>query len=90
METLFPSRPAIDLSTHLYYQVVRIEANVSECGTNSHNAAFETWMSEQPWNWGPEERVIRFCARVCAAMAGSHLAGRDLPANGRESPGRAG
>jgi hypothetical protein len=30
----------------------RTEKNVSENGINSQDAAFETWMSEQPWNRG--------------------------------------
>jgi hypothetical protein len=29
----------------------RIEDNVSKQGTNSHESAFETWMSAQPWSW---------------------------------------
>jgi hypothetical protein len=30
----------------------RIEENVSENGMNSHDAAFETGLSEQPWHRG--------------------------------------
>jgi hypothetical protein len=68
----------------------RIEEQISEDGINSHDAAFETWLSEQPWNrrsrgsgkTGPRE-VVR------EAMARSSSAGRESPATGRESPGRA-
>jgi hypothetical protein len=69
----------------------RIAENVSENNPNSHDAAFETWMSAQPWNQGlggPDETALP--KRLREAMAGSRLAGRNLPANGRESPGRAG
>jgi hypothetical protein len=72
-----------------------IAENVSESGIVSHKAAFETWLSEQPWNQGPSgsgEPGPRKVARE--AMANSPFAralfrGRDLPANGRESPARA-
>ena len=67
----------------------RIEENVSEDNTNSQDVAFETWMSQQPWNQGPgrpDETDLR--KRLREAMAGSRLAGRELPAPGRESPGR--
>jgi hypothetical protein len=69
----------------------RIAENVSENNTNSYDAAFETWMSAQPWNQGPgrpDETGLH--KRLREAMAGSHLAGQVLPANGRESPGRTG
>ena len=52
-----------------------IEENVSENSPNSHNVAFETWMSEQPWNQGPgslDETALH--KRLHEAMAGSHLA----------------
>jgi hypothetical protein len=68
-----------------------IEENVSETNKNSHDAAFETWMSAQPWNQGPgrpDETGLH--KRLHEAMAGSRLAGQVLPANGRESPGRTG
>jgi hypothetical protein len=73
----------------------RIEENVSENGANSQGVAFETWLSEQPWNrgsGGSGETGLRKGVRE--AMAGSLLAislerGRELSANGRESPGRA-
>jgi hypothetical protein len=67
----------------------RIEDNVSENETNSRDAAFETWLSEQSWNQsrGSGETDLREVVR--AAMARSRLTGRELPPNGRESPGRA-
>jgi hypothetical protein len=64
--------------------------NVSEPGTNSQDAAFETMLSEQPLNRGfgasgePDLRQV-----VRQAMANSRLAVRKLPANGRQSPRRA-
>jgi hypothetical protein len=68
----------------------RIEKNVSESGIDSQDAAFETWLSEQPWNRGSRgSGKIGLREGVHEAMAGSRLAGRELPANGRESPGRA-
>jgi hypothetical protein len=63
-----------------------IEEDVSDDGIDSHNAAFETWLSEQPWyhgSRGPGEPGLH------EAMAGSRLAGQELPAKGRESPRRA-
>jgi hypothetical protein len=68
----------------------RVEDNVSENGTDSQDAAFETWLSEQPWNRGSRgsgETDLREVVRE--AMANSRLGGWELPANGRESPGRA-
>jgi hypothetical protein len=68
----------------------RIEENVSDNGTNSQDAAFETWLSSQPWNRGPRassETEVREVLR--AAMAKSPLAGRELPANGGETSARA-
>jgi hypothetical protein len=52
-----------------------IEQNVSENGANPQDMAFETWMSEQPWNQGSRgsaETDLR--AVVHQAMAGSLLA----------------
>jgi len=68
----------------------RIAGNVPDNGTNSHDVAFETWMSAMPWNGvssgsgktGPRDVAHELLAR-------SRLAGREAPANGRESPGRA-
>jgi len=63
--------------------------NVSESGINSQDAAFEPWLSEQPWNQGSRgsgETDLREVVRE--AVAESRLAGQELPANGRESPGR--
>jgi hypothetical protein len=68
----------------------RTEESISEDDTNSHDAAFETWMSEQPWNQrsnGSGETDLLEAVRE--AMARSSLADRELLANGRESPGRA-
>jgi hypothetical protein len=67
-----------------------VEDNVSENGINSQDAAFETWLSAQPWNRGSRgsgKTGLREVVRE--AMAESRLGGRELPANGRESPGRA-
>jgi hypothetical protein len=66
------------------------EENVSENGMDSQEAAFETWMSKQPWSLGPEgagETGLR--KRLLEAMAKSRLGARELTANGRESPRRA-
>ena len=68
----------------------RIEENVSENGIYSQGAAFETWLSAQPWNRGSRgsgETDLREVVRE--AMAGSCLAGRELAVNGRASPRRA-
>jgi hypothetical protein len=71
----------------------RVTDNVPENGTNSQGTAFETWVSEQPWNTpGSAETDLR--ELVHQAMANSRLAKsrsgrRELPANGRESLGRA-
>jgi hypothetical protein len=72
----------------------RIEDNVSENETNSRDVAFETWWSEQPWNHsrGSGETDLREVVREAMAgsrLANSRLGGRELPANRRESPGRA-
>src|SRR5476651_2100511 len=71
----------------------RIEDNVSEDEMNSRDAAFETWLSAQPWNQPREldETDLRELVRETMArsrLANSRLRG-ELPANGRESPGRA-
>jgi hypothetical protein len=69
----------------------KIEENVSENNTNSQEVAFETWMSEQPWNQEPgrpEETALR--KRLRAAMTGSRFGGQELSTNGRESPGTTG
>jgi hypothetical protein len=66
---------------------------VSETGTNSQHAAFETSLSEQPGtSRGSGETDLSAVVRQAMArsrLAHSHLTGRELPANGRESPGRA-
>ena len=68
----------------------RIVENVSENGTNSQDAAFETQLSKQPWNHGSKasgQTGLREGLR--AATVFSRLAGREVPANGRESPATA-
>ena len=63
--------------------------SVSENKTNSHNAAFETLMSAQPWNQRPTgsgQTGLR--KRLLEATAQSSLTGWELPATGRKSPGR--
>jgi hypothetical protein len=67
-----------------------IDENVSENGINSQDAAFETWLSEQPWNRGSRgsgETALHEVVRKAIAI--SRLADRESPANGRESLGRA-
>jgi hypothetical protein len=64
-----------------------IMENVSENDINSHDVAFETWLSEQPWNQGPETALRQHLRQV---MTEVHLAGRESPANGRENPGEIG
>jgi hypothetical protein len=65
--------------------------NVPENNTNPHSAAFETWMSEQPWNQAPGSQDETGLSKLLhEVMAGSRLAGRELPADARESPGRTG
>jgi len=92
IERLEAARPkAAPVAAPAPHMDQRIEENVSEDSTNSHDVAFETWMSVQPWNQGPgrpDETDLR--KRLREAMAGSRSAGRELPAPGRESPGRTG
>ena len=74
-------------AARVYHRAVE---NVSENGTNSHGAAFETQLSKQPWNLGYKgsgKTSLREDLR--AAMEFSRLSGREVPANGRENPGRA-
>ncbi len=60
----------------------RVAERVSESGTNSQGVAFETWLSEQPWNArGSGETDLR--AVVCVAMAKSRLAHAHLGAGTR-------
>jgi hypothetical protein len=68
----------------------RIEENVSEDEMNSRDAAFETWLSAQLQSERPEGDRLHEVLRK--AMIGSRLAnsgGRELPANGRGTPGNA-
>jgi hypothetical protein len=63
------------------------EENVSENDTYSHEVAFETWMSTQPWNQGPDKpEETSLHKRLREAMAASRVPGRDVSATGRESP----
>jgi len=82
-EPLEPARPkAVPVEAPVTSLDQRIADNISGNKTNSHNVAFETWMSEQPWNHrstGPGETDLR--KRLRKAMAES-------PATGRENPGR--
>jgi hypothetical protein len=64
-----------------------IAGNVSEFDSESHDAAFETWMSEQLRDQ-PDETGLR--RRVLQAMAEARLAARALAANRREGPERTG
>jgi hypothetical protein len=57
-----------------------IEKNISENWTNSQGMAFETWLRAQRQNMESERPDGGRLPEV----------GRDLPANGRESPGRTG
>jgi hypothetical protein len=67
-----------------------IEENVSEIGTYSHDVAFETLMSEQPWNQrstgsgetGLHEAIAR------SLLAESRSRGREASGNDRASTGR--
>jgi hypothetical protein len=52
----------------------KIEKNVSENGADSQEMAFETWMSEQPWNQGSRgSGTTDLRAAVREAMAESRL-----------------
>jgi hypothetical protein len=63
----------------------RIEGNISENEANSQDMAFETWMSEQPWNRGSKgSGKTGLQAILREAMADSRLS-----ANSRASPGMA-
>ena len=68
-----------------------IEENVSENWPNSQELAFETWLSEQPWNRRSKAGLRKSVPEAMAGSLGaaSHMRGRELPANGRENPGMA-
>ena len=69
----------------------RTEENVSEDGINSQDADFETWLSEQFQGQEPgQPDGSRLHAVLREAMAEARLAGWDVPADDRESPGTAG
>jgi hypothetical protein len=77
----------------------RIAESVPKYGTNPRDAAFETLLSEQPRDQsrGPGEVDLYQAVREAIAksrlarsrLANSPLGDRELPANGRESPGMA-
>jgi hypothetical protein len=67
----------------------RIAEDVSKDEINSQHTAFETWLSEQPWSQSRGSGEADLLKIVREAMTNSPLVGRELPANGRESPGRA-
>ena len=68
----------------------RIEENVSENGADSQDMTFETWVSEQPWDQGGSGETGLHEAMAGSLLAESLLRGRELSANGRESPAMAG
>jgi hypothetical protein len=71
----------------------RVAANVSEPGTNSHDAAFETQLSAPPCNARQSHetdlRQVLRQAMASSRLPNPHLTARELPANGRKSLGRA-
>jgi hypothetical protein len=68
----------------------RFAENVSENVANPQDMAFETWMSEQPWNQGSSGSAeTGLQAVVREAMTKSRLRGRQVSTNGRGSPGMA-
>jgi hypothetical protein len=89
-----PQKPvwpgAVPVEAPAAYVDQRTEDNVSQDEIDSQDAAFETWLSEQPWmraSGGSGESGLHQVVRE--AMARSRLAGPESPANGRETPGRA-
>ena len=68
----------------------RTAENVSEDGADSQDTTFETWMSEQPWNQGGSGETDLHTVLHEAMAAESRSRGRDLSANGHESPAMAG
>jgi hypothetical protein len=96
LEAAWPGTAPVDVPVEAPAACVdeRIEDNVSEDEMNSRDAAFETWLSERPWNQsrGSGETDLPDFVRAALArsrLANSRLGGRELPANGRESPGTA-
>jgi len=73
----------------------RIAENVSKNGTDSQYAAFETWMSAQPWTLGSsgsDESGLRQGVRAAIAemlLPTPRLWGQELPPRRGASPGRA-
>ena len=67
-----------------------LAGHVSNGGTNSHDAAFETWLNTLPWRRGTKGSGKTGRREVLhAAMAEPRAAGRDTPAKSHESLGRA-
>jgi hypothetical protein len=72
-----------------------IDENVSKTWEKSQDMAFETWLSEQPWNRHSKQSPETDLRSVIqAAIAGSHSPksrsrAQEVSANPRESPGRA-
>ena len=64
-----------------------IGKHASENKTDSQHAAFETWLSEQPWNQQPAGPGEPSLHKIAEAMANWHAACPQLPGTGRESPG---
>ena len=62
-----------------------VAENISEKAPNSHDAAFETWLSKHPWSRGCRGSGGTGLREVLReAMAESHLARRQRPADGGE------
>ncbi|MEA2791988.1 MAG: hypothetical protein QOG73_4394, partial [Acetobacteraceae bacterium] len=65
----------------------RIEDDVSENEINFRDAAFETWLSEQPWTQSRGSGETDLLEVVRAAIAKPPLTTRELPASGAKVPG---
>jgi hypothetical protein len=85
-----PRQPTLPEAPPAPDEIPRIHKHVSEYGTNSHNAAFETQPSAElqylPTGRPDGSRLHEVLRR---AMAQSHLAGPELPVTSRESPRKA-
>jgi hypothetical protein len=67
----------------------RAPDDISENATNSQDAAFETWLSQQPWNRASTGSGETGLSEILPeAMAEARLASRQLPADAREGPSR--
>ena len=85
-EPLQTAKPEVAVTVPAANMDQRIAGNVSNYEINSHEAAFETWMSKQPWNRGSKGSHK---TGVRETMTKSHLGTQESSANGRERPGRA-